>query len=68
LAIVMVLGNVEDKRNFSNVNFLKSKLWNWFTVHLDLVKMFALKFCHLNFFPFYITIWQWGKDKMHYGD
>jgi hypothetical protein len=28
LAIVMVLGNVEDKRNFSNVNFLKSKLWN----------------------------------------
>jgi hypothetical protein len=28
LAIVMVLDNVEDKRNFSNVNFLKSKLWN----------------------------------------
>jgi hypothetical protein len=26
LTIVMVLGNVEDERTFSNVNFLKSKL------------------------------------------
>jgi hypothetical protein len=26
LAIIMVLGNVEDENTFSNVNFLKSKL------------------------------------------
>jgi hypothetical protein len=57
LTIVMVLGSVEDERIFSNVNFLKLKLCNWLTIHLDLVvKMFAQKFYHLDFFPFYITI------------
>jgi hypothetical protein len=37
LAIIMVLGSVEDGMTFSNVNFLKSKLWNQLTIHLDLV-------------------------------
>ncbi len=69
LAIVMVLGNVEDERTFFNVNFLKLKLRNWLIIHLDLVvKMFAQKIYHLDSFPFYITIWQWGKDKIHYAD
>jgi hypothetical protein len=53
LAIIMVLGSVEDGRTFSNVNFLKSKLWNWLTIHLDLVvRLFAQIFYDLNSFPF----------------
>jgi hypothetical protein len=69
LAIIMVLGSVEDERTFSKMNFLKSKLWNRLTIHLDLVvKVFAQKIYHLNFFPFYIAIQWWGEDKMHYGN
>jgi hypothetical protein len=57
LAIIMVLGSVEDERTFSNVNFLKSKLQNQLTIHLDLVvKMFAQKNYHMDSFPFYIAI------------
>ncbi len=45
LAIIMVLGSVEDEKTLSNVNFLKLKLWNWLTIHLDLVvRMFAQNF------------------------
>jgi hypothetical protein len=57
LAVIMVLGSVEDERTFSNVNFLKLKLQNQLTIHLDLVvKMFAQNFYHLDSFLFYITI------------
>jgi hypothetical protein len=56
LAIFMVLGSVDGERTFFNVNILKSKLWNWLTIHLDLVvRMFAQKFYDLNSFP--IAIW-----------
>jgi hypothetical protein len=68
LAIVMVLGSVEDENTFFNVNFLKSKLQNWLTIHLDLVvRLFAQKIYDLDSFPFYIIIREWGKDKMCYG-
>ncbi len=36
LVIIMVLGNVEDERTFSIINFMKSKLCNCLIVHLDL--------------------------------
>jgi hypothetical protein len=56
LAIIMVLGSVEGERTFFNVNLLKSKLWSWLTIHLDLVvRMFAQNFYDLNSFP--IAIW-----------
>jgi len=62
LAIVMVLGNVEDEKTFSNVKFLELRLQNWLIVHLDLVvAMFAQKIYDLDFFLFYIAIWQWGE-------
>jgi hypothetical protein len=40
IVIVMVLGSAEDKRIFSNVNFMKSKFCNHLTTHLNLaIKM-----------------------------
>jgi hypothetical protein len=42
LSMAMVLGNVRDERCFSNLRFMKSKLKNKLTTHLDLVvKMFT---------------------------
>jgi hypothetical protein len=37
LSMAMVLSNVEDDMCFSNLSFMKSKLKNWLTAHLDLV-------------------------------
>jgi hypothetical protein len=65
MAIVIVLNNVEDKRNFSIVSFTKSKLHNSFTIHLDLVvKRFAQQFYKLQIFPFYITIQKVGEGEV----
>ncbi len=36
LAIVQVINNVEDEQTFSNLTFMKSKLWNWLVKHLDM--------------------------------
>jgi hypothetical protein len=45
LVIVMVLGSVEDERTFSTLTFMKSKLRNRPTTHLDLVvRMYAQDF------------------------
>jgi hypothetical protein len=37
LSVVVVLGRVEDENYLSNLSFIKSKLKNWLTTHLDLV-------------------------------
>jgi hypothetical protein len=37
ICTIMVLGNVEDEWTFSNLSFMKSKLQNCLTMHLDLV-------------------------------
>jgi hypothetical protein len=37
LCIMMVLGSMEDERTFSNLAFIKTKLQNCLTTHLDLV-------------------------------
>jgi hypothetical protein len=60
---VMVLGNVEDERCFSTLSFMKSKLWNQLTTHLDLVvKMFAQDHYILDTFPFE----DWVDNKIRY--
>ncbi len=65
----MVVNNVEDEKNFSTINFMKSKLHNHLTTHLNLVVwMYAQKFYKLKIFPFYTTIKEWGKKKLHYGE
>jgi hypothetical protein len=37
IAMVQVLGNVEDEQCFNSLTFCKSKLWNRFTTNLGLV-------------------------------
>ena len=36
LAVVMVLGSVQDEKTFSTLTFIKNKLWNRLTTHLEL--------------------------------
>ncbi len=57
LCMVMIIGNVEDERIFSNMSFMKNKLHNHLTTHLDLVvRMYAQGFYSLETFPFYTSI------------
>jgi len=37
IAIVQVLGSIEDERCFSSLSFLKNKLWNSLDTHLECV-------------------------------
>ncbi len=68
LAIVMVLGNVEDERTLSTFIFMKSKLRNRLTTHLDLVvKMYTQDFFTLQGFPFYMVIIEWNEKKFVMG-
>jgi hypothetical protein len=55
--MVMIVGNVEDERCLSNMGFMKRKLKNRLTTHLDMVvNMFAQLFFTLNIFPFVTTV------------
>jgi len=37
LVVVQVIGYVENECFFSTLTFIKTKLWNWLTMHLELV-------------------------------
>jgi hypothetical protein len=66
--IMMVLGNVEDECTFSNLVFMKLKLRNQLTTHLDLVvKMYGQTFYTLDTFPFYPTICNSNDHEWCYG-
>jgi hypothetical protein len=53
LAIVAVLGSVENELIFSTVTFMKSKLRNQLITNLDLVvRMYVQDFFTLQTFPF----------------
>ena len=68
IAHVQVLGSVEDERTFSSLAFLKSKLRNRLTTHLDLVvRMFAQDFYNLNTFPYQAAISDWKSKRVRYG-
>jgi hypothetical protein len=57
LAIVQVIGNLEDEKTFSILFFMKSKLWNHFAWHLDIaICMFAQDFFTKETFPFHCVI------------
>jgi hypothetical protein len=34
--MVQVLGSIEDEKTFSNLAFMKSKLYNWLTPQFDM--------------------------------
>jgi hypothetical protein len=68
IAMVQVLGSIKDKIYFSDLNFIKSKLHNWLTTHLNLVvKMFAQNFYILIFFPWPQAIVSWKGMWLWYG-
>jgi hypothetical protein len=53
LAMVQIIGSMEDERCFSTLAFMKSKLQNRLTTHLPLVvRMFAQQFYTLQSFPY----------------
>jgi hypothetical protein len=69
LAMMQIVGDVEDERCFSTLAFTKSKLWNRFTTHLPLVVcMFAQQVYTLQIFPYadYIEQWQGACHRYCY--
>jgi hypothetical protein len=45
LAIIQVIGNLEDEKTFSTLSFMKSKLWNHLAWHMNIaICMFAQDF------------------------
>jgi len=53
IAIVQLLGLVEDEHTFSTLSFMKSKLKNHFNEHLHtVVGMYSQTFFTLNTFPY----------------
>jgi hypothetical protein len=68
IAIVLVLGSVEDERTFSTLGFVKSKVRNKLIDHLALcVQMYTQKFWNLQTFPFNEAIGEWMSIKPRYG-
>jgi hypothetical protein len=66
LAIVQVIGFVENEHWFSMLNFMKTKLW--LTMNLELVvHMLSQKFFILQNFPFGVAIKNWKDNKFWYG-
>ncbi len=68
MAIVHILGNVEDKRHFSILAFLKNKLQVTLDPHLPLVVgMHCQIFYTLKTFPYAIPFDAWIGVANHYG-
>jgi len=62
IAMVYVLGFVEDERCFNYVAFLKNKVWNRLNNHLELVvPMYAQKFFTLYKFSYEDTYEMWSN-------
>jgi hypothetical protein len=60
LAMVQIVGSVEDERCFFTLAFMKSKLCNMLITHLPLVvHMFAQWFYIMQNFPYAKCIEQW---------
>lgn len=63
-AMVQVIGLVEDKRWFNNLNFIKSKFCNQLTTHFELV---VQQFYKLKLFPYLQAIVAWKEMGAQYG-
>ncbi len=60
LAMVHIIGSVEDERCLSTLAFMKSKLRNKFNIHLPIVvHMLAQQLYTLKNFPYVECIEQW---------
>ena len=64
LAVVTVLGSVEDERTFSTLSFMKNKLRNRLSTHLPLVVgMHAQDFFGLSDFPYDAAYEEWRSKS-----
>ena len=64
LAVVTVLGSVEDERTFSTLNFMKNKLRNRLSTHLPVVVgMHAQDFFSLSDFPYDAAYEEWRSKS-----
>jgi hypothetical protein len=67
IAMVQIVGSVEDEHCFSMLAFMKSKLHNRLTTHLPLVvRMFAQWFYTLQNFAYVECIEQWRTTQHRY--
>lgn len=68
VAICAVLGSMEDERTFSTLNFMKSKLHNRLSGHIDTcVKLFSQDFFTLKSFPVSKAISSWREERLRRG-
>jgi hypothetical protein len=68
IAVVSMLGFVEDEQTFSTLAFMKDKLCNKLGLHLDtIICMFAQKFCIQESFPYHEAITTWKDQKVQIG-
>ena len=69
IAIVMVMGSVQDERTFSTVSFMKSKLRNRLGTHLPLAVGFkSQKFFTLEDFPYDAAYDSWRSETKRHSD
>jgi hypothetical protein len=62
------MGFVEDKRTFLTLTFMKTRLWNVFSEHLDLeVRMYMQPYYTIDIFPYHDAIITWTKEKTQRG-
>jgi hypothetical protein len=67
MALILMLGSIEDEKAFLTVSFVKSKLRNKLVEHLPLcVKMFTQKFYTLRSFPYQEAVDIWKVQKHRY--
>jgi hypothetical protein len=69
MAIIHVLGNVEDEHCLSSLTFMKNKLRTTLNPHLPLmVGMYSHKLYTLKTFPYVVAFDVWIGATNHYGD
>jgi hypothetical protein len=67
IAMVQILGSIEDERIFSNLPFMKSTLHNKLTTHFNLcVRMFTHNFYNVSNFPYDAAIATWKEVCIRY--
>ena len=68
IACVQVLGSVEFERTFSTLSFIKNRLRNRLTTHLELaVAMHAQKFYTIDNFPYSVCFATWQAIRRRRG-
>lgn len=68
IAVVTILGFVEDERTFSTLNYMKFKVRNNLQDYLDLVIcVYGQKFYEFKSFPMHDAISKWKDEKIRYG-